>query len=127
AEIAEVVASLDEYRFVAKTGLLIETMVGAVQRAAKNLLVCDNSLDSVLRQRIEGLATAPKSSDSFDALAALCALKDIKTLELPDPRSPDGITQRLADVVWHYTFMHYFWLKEQRNKAQQPQSERNTS
>jgi hypothetical protein len=103
AAVAKLVASLDEYRFVAETGLRIETMVDAVQRAAKNLLACDESLDSVLRQRIEGLATAPRSSDSFDALAALCALKEITTLEPPDPGSPHGITQRLADVVWDYT------------------------
>jgi hypothetical protein len=31
-----------------------------------------------------------------------------------------GVTLRLADVVWHYTFMHYFWLKEQRDKGKQP-------
>jgi len=119
AAIAEVVAALDEYRFVAETGLLIETMVGAVQRAAKHLLTCDNSLDSALRQQIEGLATAAKSSDSFEALAALFALKEIKMLQLPDPQSPHGITQRLADVVWHYTFMHYFWVKEQRQQSKQ--------
>lgn len=117
AAIAELVAALDEYRFVAETGLLIETMVGAVQRAAKYLLACDNSLDPVLRQRIDGLATAPKSSGSFDALAALFSLKEIKISQLPDPRSPHGITQRLADVVWHHTFMHYFWLKQQRDRG----------
>lgn len=120
AAIAEIVLSLDEFRCVSETGLLIETIVGAVQRAAKYLLVCDNTLDPALRQRIEGLATAKKSSDSFEALAALFALKEINMVELPDPRSPHGVTQRLADVVWHYTFMHYFWLKEQRDKSEPP-------
>jgi hypothetical protein len=95
-------------------------MVGAIQRAAKYLLVCDNTLDAGLRQRIEDLATAKKSSDSYEALAALFALKEIKLAVLSDPRSPHGVTQRLADVVWHYTFMHYFWIKQQREKGQSP-------
>jgi hypothetical protein len=113
AALADITASIDEYRFVGETGLLVETMVGAIQRAATNLLLCDISLDATIEGRIESLATAPKCADSYDALAALCALKETKLAEFPDPRSPHGITQRLADVVWHYTFMHYFWLKKQ--------------
>jgi hypothetical protein len=42
-------------------------------------------------------------------------------VKLPDTRSPHGVTQRLADVVWHYTFMHYFWLKEQQDKGKPPE------
>jgi hypothetical protein len=113
--IADIVASIDEYRFVGETGLLIETMVGALQRAATNLLLCDTSLDSIVKGRIEALATAQNSPDSYEVLAALCALKEVTLAEFHDPRSPHGITQQLADVVWHYTFMHYYWLKKQRD------------
>lgn len=119
AAIADIAASIDEYRFVGETGLLIETMLGAVQRAATNLLLCDSSLDTTVKARIESLATAPKSVDSYEALAAVCALKELKLAEFPDPRSPHGITQRLVDVVWHYTFMHYFWVKRQREAQTQ--------
>jgi len=119
AAIADIVASIDEYRFVGETGLLIETMAGAIQRAATNLLLCDNSLDVIVKGRIEGLATAKKSPDSYEILCALCALKEVKLTEFPEPRSPHGITQRLADVVWHYTFMNYYWLKKQRDSQKE--------
>jgi len=40
--------------------------------------------------------------------------------EPADPQSPQAIVRRLAEIVWHYSFMHYFWLKEHRDKGQQP-------
>ena len=118
--IAETVTLIDEFRFVEETGPLIRTLVGAVQCAAKNLLLCGSTLDPALRERVEGLANAPRSYDSYEALAALKSLDDLKTALPSDPRSPEAITRRLADVVWHYTYMHYYWLTEQRNnKARQ--------
>jgi hypothetical protein len=32
-------------------------------------------------------------------------------------RVPQAIMQRLAEIVWHYTFMHYFWMQQERNKS----------
>jgi len=116
AEIGELVASIGEYRFVTENGLRIDTMVGAAQRAAKNLLLWEPSIDPVAKQVIENVATAPKSSDLYDALTAVYSLKDLKIDPHPDPRSPLDVARQLADIVWHYTFMHYYWLKEQREK-----------
>jgi hypothetical protein len=94
-------------------------MLGAVQRAAKSLLACSESIEPVFKQRVEALAATSRSRDSYEALSALHALDDLRITEPVDPRSPQAITRLLAEVVWHYTFNHYFWLKEQRRKDQQ--------
>jgi hypothetical protein len=69
AAIHEAAVLTGEFRFVQETGLLIATMVGAVQSAAKNLLLCSDSLEPVFKQRIEDLAGAQRSGDSYEALA----------------------------------------------------------
>ena len=119
--IDEAVALTSEFRFVRETGLFIDTMTGAVQRAAKYLLLCNDPVKPVFKQRIEDLAAAQRSRDSFEVLAALQALNDLRITEPTDPQSPPAITRRLAEVVWHYTFMHYFWLKEQQDRGQPPE------
>jgi hypothetical protein len=116
AAIEQAVAQTNEFRGVREIGLLIGTMLGAVQRAAKNLLACGEFLEPVFRQRVEALAVAPRSHDSYEALAALRALDNLRITGPVDPRSPQAITRRLAEVVWHYTFLHYSWLSEQRRK-----------
>ena len=78
AAIADTVDAINEYRVVSEKGLLIETMLGAVKLTAANLLVCDASLDSVIKRRVEGLATARKSTDSYEALDALRAYTELK-------------------------------------------------
>jgi hypothetical protein len=118
AAIEQAVALTSDFRFVPETGLLIATMTGAVQRAARNLLACGESLEPLLKERLEGLLTAQLSGDAYEALAALQALQDLSIMSPADHRLPQAMTRRLAEVVWHYTFMHYFWLKELRNKDQ---------
>jgi Apea-like HEPN len=117
--IAETVTLIDNFRFVGETGLLIKTLVGAVQSACKNLLLCADTLDPALKERVGNLADAPRSYDSYEALAALRNLDELKVAVPSDPLSPEAITRRLADVVWHYTYMHYYWLTEQRNNKPQ--------
>jgi len=115
----EPVALAMKFQYVRETGLLIETLVGALQRAAKNLLLCTDSLEPALKERLESLAGAQPSRDSYQALAALESLIGLKITEPGDPRSPKAITRCLAEIVWHYTFMHYYWLGRQRNRSQQ--------
>ena len=119
AAISEMVALTSEFRFVRETGLSIDTLVGSVQRAAKNLVLCNDLLEPVFKQRVIDLAGAKRSPDSYEALAALQALNDSKNVEPADPQSPQSIMCRLAEIVWDYTFMHYYWLKERRDKGQQ--------
>jgi len=66
---------------------------------------------------LKKLVEANPSRDFYEVLDALQAVTDVKMLEAANSRSPLEITNRLAAVVWDYTFMHYFWLKEQRHQS----------
>lgn len=99
ATIDAAVALASEFRYVQETELSIETMIGAVQRAAKTLVLSDDPLDTLLKQRIHNLATAKPSKDSFEALEALQELTELKGAALQESRSPLAITLHLADVV----------------------------
>jgi hypothetical protein len=90
--------------------------LGAAQGAARNLLRCGNLLDPLFKQRVQDLADAKRSDDWYEVLAAVQALNRLKIIE-QDPRSPQGIVLRLTAIVSGYTFMHYFWMKEQREKS----------
>ncbi|HJU12304.1 MAG TPA: hypothetical protein VJ728_15580 [Candidatus Binataceae bacterium] len=118
--IDSVVALIEEFRYVPETGLLIDTMLGAVRRAAKMLLLCSESLEPVLMQAIEKLAKPESSTDSYEALGALQALTELNTPISENSHSSLTITLRLAEVVASYTFMHYYWVKQQRIKAGKP-------
>jgi hypothetical protein len=119
--IDDVVAVADEFRYISETGLRIETMVGAAQAAAKNLLLCNNSLGAAALQRVSNLAGAKRSDDWYDVLGAVHSLHDAISSGALEPSSPEGILRRLVHVIWHYTFMHYFWLREQRGNTQSPE------
>jgi hypothetical protein len=116
AAIGETVALLSKFRFVGETGLRIETLIGAVQRAAKNLLQCTDSLEPAFKERLQNLIGAQRSPDCYEALAALEALNDLRIVEPTDPQSPQAVTRRLANLVWDYTGMEYYSLKKQRDK-----------
>lgn len=116
--IDDIVATVDEYRYVSETGLRIETMLSALQAAAKNLLECDTSLDSAVKTQLSDLAVVKGSKDGYEILVALQAWHNVMPKGPLEPRSPEGIMRQLTEIVWHYTFMHYFWMKEDRqNKA----------
>lgn len=115
--IAQSVALIDNYRFVSERGLLIRTLVGAVQNAAQKLLECGDSIDPVLKTAIQALANAPRSGDSYEALEALRNLQDLRLPPSASWDSPEAMTRRLADAVWYYTFMHYYWFAEQRKNT----------
>ena len=116
AAVDATLALVSEFRYVQETGLSVATMIGAVKRSANKLLLCDHSFYPSFEQLIKDLATAKASPDCYEGLAALHALNERKTVAT-EYRSPRNITLRMAEVVWHYTFMHYFWLKEQRARA----------
>jgi hypothetical protein len=117
AAIDDTVALIDQFRFVGDEGLSLDAMIGALQRAAKTFLLCGDLGDPMLKQHVEALALATRTADSYDALAAVQALHDLKTVPLGDPRSPQWILRRLAEIAWHYIFRHYFWLRDQKAKA----------
>jgi len=120
AAVDDAIAVADEFRYISETGLRIETMLGAVQVAAKNLLLCSNSLGAAALQRVTDVAIAKRSDDWYEVLGAVHSLHDAIGSGVLEPSSPEGILRRLLQVTWHYTFMHYFWLREQRRKTEKP-------
>jgi hypothetical protein len=116
--IDDIVATVHQYRYVSETGLRIETMLSALQAAAKNLLECDTSLDPALKARLSDLIAAKKSKDGYEILVALEAWHNVLPKGPLEANSPEGIMCRVTEIVWDYTFMHYFWMKEdRRNKT----------
>lgn len=119
--VAEAVATIEDYRFVPETELLVKTMVGAVKGAAKCLISSGDPFDPVLKQCLENLVNVPHDIDWYEALGAIRAFSEMNIPALENSRSPLGLTHRLAKVVWHYTFMHYFWIERQRRKGTKAQ------
>jgi Apea-like HEPN len=120
AHVVSQVRALDRFRFVSETGLRIETMLGATRLSASALLASDLSLDVELRERLGRLASAKRTADHYDELDALRSVHELvgglgKTSQASEGR---WATFGLVDVVWHYTFMHYFWLREQREAVE---------
>jgi hypothetical protein len=112
--IDDIVATVGEYRYVAETGLSIETMLGALQVAAKNLLECSTSLDPAIKTHVSDLAVAKRSKDGYEILVALEAWHKVMPKGPLEPRSPEGIMRRLTEIIWDYNFMRYFGMKKER-------------
>jgi hypothetical protein len=116
AAVDPVLNLISDFRYVHDTTLSIETMIGAAKRAATRLLQSGVPSEPVLRQRMENLATVKRSADLYEALGAIRELTELKS-EMTENRTPLDITLRLVEVIWRYTFMHYYWLEEQRRRA----------
>jgi len=113
----DVIATVDKYRYVSESGLRMDTMFGAIQAAAKTLMGCD-TIDPSIKAELSSLATAKKSKDGFEILAALEAWYKVMPKGALEPTSPEGIMRRLTEIIWHYNFMLYYRIKEERdNKA----------
>lgn len=116
--IDDLVSQLEESRFRHETGLKIEALIGAAQRASKCLLQSSTALSPDLSQAAKSLACAKGPDREFDALAALEAINGLKVLEPIPYRSPLFVALRLASIVWHHSFWHYYQLKERRQNIQ---------
>jgi hypothetical protein len=112
--IDDIVANVGEYRYVAETGLNTETMLSAVQVAAKNLLECSTLLDPAIKAQVSDLAVAKRSKDGYEILVALEAWRKVMPKGPLEPRSPEGIMRRFTEIIWDYNFMHYFGMKKER-------------
>jgi hypothetical protein len=117
AQIDALVSAVERYKFVAEGGLKLETMVGAVRRAAKAILACDNSLSHEAKDALEALVAAKRGDDHFEELEAIRGLDSVfpETAGRSETRYT-AIVRRLVKVVWDHVFMHYFWLKERGSK-----------
>ena len=115
-QIAPLVAAIDHFRFVAETGLKVKPMLTAACRAAGALLASDSPLDAPLREVLQRLVSATPTADHYDELEAIRGIHDTARALAPGTPPDEGRQSvlRLVEVIWHYTFMHYYWLREQR-------------
>jgi len=120
--IEDMVSTVNEYRYVIETGLVIQTMIGAIQAAAKALLESGTGLDPAVNPRLSDLASAKRSADGYEVLVALQAWHDVMPKGALEPKSPEDIMRRLTEIVWHYNFRRYFWMKEQRDNDKNAQA-----
>jgi hypothetical protein len=110
------IEAAERYRFVSESGLKIETLLGCAKRAAQCLLNCVSDLPPGVQQWLRALASAQRTLDHYDELEALMSLQDVIKDFRRHPQSDDlkATMFRLVDIVHGYTFMHFFWLKQQR-------------
>jgi hypothetical protein len=120
-ETARDVRDLERYQFVAESGLRIETLIGAARLAARAFCEVRPSADETLLAAMARLASAPRSAPQIEALTAVRDIQDLEPIRLC-PTQLDETTSTvytLLDVVWHYTFMHFYWL-QQRDSHEHP-------
>jgi len=123
--VADKVAAVRHYRFVWESNLRIETILASARLAARALLECDDGLDAALKDRLEKLVTAKKSTDHYEELDTLRELYDLglDTKGEGDRGTTRAVTFQLIDVAWGYVFMHYYWVKEYREKKARGEAE----
>jgi hypothetical protein len=119
--VAEKVFAADRYRFIQESGLTFEALLGAARAAAKALSTCGGVEDPVLKEALNHLITANRSADHFEQLDAIHEVvgipqKPVHSGSNAGPMSPIAITLSIIDMVWSYSFLHYFSVKKSREK-----------
>jgi hypothetical protein len=110
---------METYRYVAEKGLTVDQLIGTAKLMINQYL--DSKPDEPSHQ-IERMAKLIKieTKDSFIALSLLKAIQeDFKSYGIARgslPIAPHVIVASLIDTVWHYTFMHYFYLEGLQKK-----------
>jgi hypothetical protein len=107
---------LDRFRFFSETGLRIDSMLGAARLWATTLLASDLTLDVELRERLGRLAHTRRTADHYDGLDAVRSVHEFVCALGKALHMDEGVwaSFTIVGVVWNYAFMHYFWLREQR-------------
>lgn len=84
--------------------------------------VCDSS--AVKGRGATWLAQSEALRSRWLSMAIDAELRSAPATKGPlEPGSPEGVTRRLTEIVWRYIFMHYFWMKQDRqNKATEASS-----
>jgi len=114
------ITDIDEYKFVPEDNLRIDTMLTATRLVVQYFISKSPKISSELFSLLSNLATANPSSDHFDELEYIIQIAGhIGAYDSPQQTSPVDDTElafSLTRSVHHYTFMHYYALKEQREK-----------
>lgn len=113
------ISAILRYHFVPESNWLLATALGACRRIA--MLVAADDVRPDLRGRLE--AFARETGADFDALEQLRLLadnltdEDLQTHYISDDMPRVTLALRLMRDVWNDVFMHYYWLKEARERA----------
>jgi hypothetical protein len=121
----ECVYAIDRYSSLfGECGLELDTMLGALQLAAKTLLELESDEQDGFLLSLEAFANVERAWDQFDRLDALSRLSTTATSiwqagVLPSPRHQ---VLTLIHVVWTYSFIYYYRLKREREATSPPKS-----
>lgn len=111
--ILPIVTALDQYKYISESSLKLETMIGVTRVAAKALLESNAEISNELTDHLSQLTKTERTPDHFKELDALRKLESaFKEKTLKTDNVCIESVQKLIQTVWHYVFMHYFWLKE---------------
>jgi hypothetical protein len=121
----ECVYAIDRYSSLfGESGLKLDTMLGALQLAAKALMELESDERDGFLLSLKAFANVERTRDQFDILDALSRLSTMATSTwqagvLPSPRHQ---VLTLVHVVWTYSFMYYYRLKREREATSPPKS-----
>ena len=111
--ILPIIIAIDQYKYISESSLKLKTMIGATRLAAKTLLENNEEISNELKDHLSRLINAERTTDHFKELEALAKLESaFKEKTLQTENICRESVQKLIETVWHYVFMHYFWLKE---------------
>ncbi len=115
------VMDIDEYKFIPEDRLRIDTMLMANRLVVQHAIATNPPLSSELLGLYSSLANAQTSQDRFDELETIIQIvKHIGAYEsarFADPADPTALLFSLTRSVHHYTFRHYYVLKNVRDKG----------
>jgi len=122
AQIDDPINAVKRHHYVGESGLRIETMLGALRLGATALLDADSELKEPMKGATEKLRSGPRTFDAFAEMTSLREFNDaaVQTLRLAqerDPNAPREIMFRLGDAIWDIVSMHYYWLKQERERG----------
>jgi len=130
-EIRRLVSEINRYRFVGESGLSVALIIGAVQRAAKDLINLQIPLTWLEQTELSKFALV-STKNELAALEALSKLHERQpSQQTPQIAEPELTVWQLVDIAWMYTYQDYFRLKkiedEKTGKKEGPEAEEQAS
>jgi hypothetical protein len=107
----------NRYRFVGETGLKLKTLMAASRLTTKSFLEGGYEAPSELMTLISDLSTSPKDDGYFAALSVVNKIHELYSTEHEQWVRANSYCDELntllvlINVVWDYTFMHYYWMR----------------
>ena len=116
-ECVNIIAAIEQYRFVWESDLQIKTMLATLRRMAESLTESDSTISLDLKGQLTRFAALKSTDDNYEELDVLRELQDV--LPGMDDRANLDESQQaglhLFEIVWQYTFRLYYWIKQRGN------------